>query len=78
MAFKIHLTQFAVVVMISKLQLISLSSPHYSNERSTFLNTIRNINGNIFDKNALQITGTLLYGDSSLDNKSITLVLNAP
>ena len=33
-----------------------LHSPHYSNERSTFLNTIRNTNRNIFNKNDLQIT----------------------
>ena len=52
-----------------------LHCPHYSNERSTFLNTIRNINRNIFIKNDLQITETL-YGDSSLDNKSNTLILN--
>ena len=49
---------------------------HYSNERSTFLNTIRNINRNIFDKNDLQITETLFYGDSFYD-KSNTLILNA-
>ena len=54
-----------------------LHCPHYSNERSTFLNTRRNINRNIFDKNHLQITETLLYGDSSLDDKSNTLILNA-
>ena len=54
-----------------------LHCPHYSNERSTFLNTIRNINRNIFDKNDLQITETLLYGDSSLDDKSNALILNA-
>ena len=40
-----------------------LHCPHYSNERSTFLNTIRNINRHIFDMNNLQITETLLYGD---------------
>ena len=51
-----------------------LHCPHYSNERSTFLNTIRKINRNIFDKNDLQITETLLYGDSSLDDKSNTLI----
>ena len=44
---------------------------------ATFLNTIRNINRNIFYKNDLQITETLLYGDSSLDDKSNTLILNA-
>ena len=54
-----------------------LHCPHYSHERSTFLNTIRNINRNIFEKNDLQITETLLYGDSSLDEKSNTLILNA-
>ena len=54
-----------------------LHCPHYSNERSTFLNTIRNINRHIFDKNNLQTTETLLYGDSSLDNKRKTLILNA-
>ena len=37
-----------------------LHCPHYSNERSTFLNTIRNINRHIFDKNGSQITKTLL------------------
>ena len=54
-----------------------LHCPHYSNERSTFLNTIRNINRNILDKNDLQITETLIYGDSSLDDKNNTLILNA-
>ena len=54
-----------------------LHCPHYSNERSTFLNTVRNINRSIFDKNDLQITETLLYDDSSLDDKSNTLILNS-
>ena len=54
-----------------------LHCSHYPNERSTFLNTIRKINRHIFDKNDLQITETLLYGDSSLDDKSKTLILNA-
>ena len=54
-----------------------LPCPHYSNERSNFLNTIKNINRNIFDKNDLQITETLLYGDSSLDDKRNSLILNA-
>ena len=47
------------------------------NERSTFLKTIRNIHRILFDKNDLQVTETLLYGDSSLDDKSNTLTLNA-
>ena len=54
-----------------------LHCPHYSNERSIFLNTIRNINWNIFDKNDLQITETFLYGDSSLNDKSNIFILNA-
>ena len=54
-----------------------LYCPHYSNERSTFLNTIRNINRNIFDKDYLEITEILLYSDSSLDDKSNTFILNA-
>ena len=54
-----------------------LHCPYYSHESSTFLNTIRNINRRIFNKNDLQINEILLYGDSSLDDKSNTLILNA-
>ena len=61
---------------IKTLAHLPLHCPHYSNERSTFLNTIRSINKHIFDKNDLQITETLLYGDNSLDDKSNTLILN--
>ena len=50
---------------------------HYSNERSTFLNTVRNVNRNIFGKNDLLITETFLYGHSFLDDKSNTPILNA-
>ena len=78
MAFKIYLNEFAVVVMISKLQLISFFIfPHYSNQRPTFLNTSRNINSKTLDKNHLQITETLLYGDSFLDDKDKDLTFNA-
>ena len=35
---------------------------------------MRNINRNIFDKNDLQITATLLYDDSSLGDKGNTLI----
>ena len=35
------------------------------------------VNRNIFYKNDLQIIETLLYDDSSLDDKSNTLILNA-
>ena len=75
MAFKIHLSQFGNDT--ETLDLFLLRFPHYSHERLTFLNAIRNINRHIFDKNDLQITETLLYGDSSLDDKSNTLILNA-
>ena len=72
MACQIYFTQFAVVVMASKLQLIS-----FFTVLILLLNTIRNINRNIFDKNDLKITETLLYGDSCLDDKSNALILNA-
>ena len=62
---------------IETLAHIFLHCPHYCHERSTFLNTIRNINRHIFDKNDLQITEILLHGDSSLDDESNTLILNA-
>ena len=54
-----------------------LHCPHYFNERSIFLNTIRNLNRHTFDKNDLEITETLLYGDSSLEDKSNILIWNA-
>ena len=41
------------------------------------MNTIRYINRNIFDTNDLQIAETVLYGDSSLDDKNNILILNA-
>ena len=53
-----------------------LHYPYHSNERSTFLNAIR-YNRNIFDKSDLQITETPLYGGSSLEDKSNSLILNA-
>ena len=74
MGFKIHVTQFAVGVMILKLH-----CSHYSNERSNFLKTSWNINWNIFYKNNLQIAETLPYCDNCLDGKIAfycTLILN--
>ena len=50
---------------------------HYSNGRSIFLNTIRNINIHFFDNNDLKITEALLNGDSSLNDKNTTLIFNA-
>ena len=49
----------------------------YSNERLTFLNIIRNIDSNILGKNDLKVTETLLYGDSSCEDTSNTLIINA-
>ena len=51
--------------------------PHHPNERLTFLNNIRNINRNILHEIDLQIIETLLDGNSFLNDKSITLILNA-
>ena len=59
---------------IETLAYFLLHCPHYSHERSTFLNTIRNINRHIFDRNDFQITEILLHGDSSLDDKSNALI----
>ena len=50
---------------------------HYSNERLTFLNIKRNIDRNILNKNDLKVTEALLYGDSSFDYTSNTLIMNA-
>ena len=61
-----RLFHVSVVVMISKLQLISFFTVLIiPTKDQVSLNTIRKINRNIFDKNDLQITETLLYGDSS-------------
>ena len=48
-----------------------------SNERLTFLNIIRKIDSNISSKNDLKVTGTLLHGDSSFEDTSTTLIMNA-
>ena len=87
MTFKIHLTQAAVVVMISKLQLISffsaiiiysLYSYDYSKERSTFLITIRNLIGTFSIRaicKLLKLFSTVM-GDGFLD-KNKALILSA-
>ena len=53
-----------------------LHCSNYSNERLTFLNIIRNIDSNILSKNDLKVTETLLYGDSSYDDRKNTLIVN--
>ena len=53
---------------------------HCSNcfsERSTFLNSIRNIDSNILAKNDLKAMEKLLYGDSSYVDTNKTLIMNA-
>ena len=54
-----------------------LHRPNYSNERSTFLNVIGSIDRNILTRHNSQVTETLLYGDSNLNNITNTLILNA-
>ena len=48
--------------------------PHFSNQRLTLINKIKDIDKHIFDKNDSLITQTLLFGDEKLsitDNESI-------
>ena len=53
------------VAKILKLKFISLRHrSNYSNERSTFLNIIRNIDGKIFRERDFQDPETLLYDDN--------------
>ena len=50
-----------------------LHCTHFSNQRLTFINKIKDIDKRIFDKNDSLITQTLLFGDGKLsitDNKS--------
>ena len=53
-----------------------LHCSNYSNERLTFLNIMRNTDRKILDKNELEVTETLIHGDSS-DDTSNTLIMNA-
>ena len=51
-----------------------LHCTHFSNQRLTLINKIKDIDKRIFDKNDSLITQTLLFGDEKLsitDNKSI-------
>ena len=45
-----------------------LHCPNFSNERSAFLDIIGSIDRNIFTRDDSQVTQTLLYGDSNLNN----------
>ena len=63
--FIVHLTLPMAVAKILKLKFISLRHrSNYSNERSTFLNIIRNIDGKIFRERDFQDPETLLYDDN--------------
>ena len=54
-----------------------LYCPNFSNERSTFLDIIGNIDRNILTRDDSQVSETLLYGDSDLNNNiTNTLILN--
>ena len=53
-----------------------LHCSNYSNERSTFLNIIKNIDRNIFEKNDLKIKETLRYGATSPGDTNNTLIMN--
>ena len=54
-----------------------LHCSHYSSERLTFLNIIRNIDSNILSKNDLKVTETLLYRDSSYGDTKSAFIMNA-
>ena len=51
--------------------------PNFSNERSTVLDIIGGIDRNILIRDDSQVTQTLLYGDSNLNNITNNLILNA-
>ena len=53
-----------------------LHCPNYSNERSSFLNTIGSINRNILTRSGFQVTETLLYGDGNSNSVTNTFILN--
>ena len=64
---KIHLTHSVAVVKIWKHFL--LHCPNYSNERSSFLSIMGNIDRNILAKCSSQVTKkTIPYGNSYLNN----------
>ena len=54
-----------------------LHCSNYSNERLSFLNLMRNIDGDILNQNELKVMETLPYGDSSLEDTNNTLIMNA-
>ena len=54
-----------------------LHCSNYSSERLTFLNVIRNIKRKILEKNDLKVMKTLFHDDSSLDDTSHSLIMNA-
>ena len=48
----------------------------YSDSRSTFLNNIKNITGDLVAKSDINLTNLLLYGDMFLSTENNTSILN--
>ena len=61
---------------IEKSAHILLYCPNYSNERSTLLNIIGSIDGNISTRSYFKVTEAFLYGDSDSNNITNTLIFN--
>ena len=53
-----------------------LHCPLYSDSRSTFLNNIKKITGELVAKSDINLTNLLLYGDMSLSTENNTSILN--
>ena len=56
---------------------VLLHCPMYSNDRSSLLNTLRNIDCKLLGNTDSSLTQMLLYGNPSLDVITNSLVLNA-
>ena len=54
-----------------------LHCPNFSSERSTVLDIIGNIDRNILTRDDSQVTETLLYSDSNLNDITNIVILNA-
>ena len=56
---------------------IFFSSPIFYDKRHTLLSTLNNIDSKILESNDSYLTQTLLFGSTSFDSETNTLVLNA-
>ena len=61
--------------MVQLLAIVTTSV--FNNDRSSFLRTIRNIDCKLLENTDSSLTQTLLYGNSYLDIKTSSLMLNA-